>query len=875
LHRSTPELQPHSLIYSRILNTVIVLMLLTASVGWLQLRSLRAQFEDSVNRKAAAERAHVFLSVLERSVRVGQALPLDDAAQTARLSSVSQEVSAALLAMGTAPTILDEEQAASAREEAAAMQSGAVAPSSGDYHAQLSQAATSLAQWRVLEARSVHLHSETLARLTRTYESVKWAFGLMPIMILVAGFCAGMLKRGERLQAQQREEIEAELRRERSQLEKRIEARTAEMQAEVKERQRAEQLNRGRNQLLEMLAREEPQQEIFRTLVDVIAKDRSRWCCALHLAGQGEAGQGEAGQGEGRRVELHMQAHSGLPVSLVRNLQHVAVDMADAPEAAALRNRRTEILEDLANERKPWPQLLHASGIQSLWSLPIYAPDQTPLGTLTVYSLLRAKPSAAEMAMLESHAQMASMVLERYRLQEDLRRHAYHDSLTGLPNRLLGEEHLTSAIRRGRRSGQPLAVVWIDLDKFKQINDVHGHVAGDAVLKAVAARLSGRCRETDTVARMGGDEFMAVLEGVTDRAAAEQVARELLHDLAEPIPFQELMLSTGASAGISLFPDDGDTADQLQRNADLAMYEAKFGHFGVRSFSPALKSVLTERRELEIAMLRALEEGGFALQYQPQYGKDGRLSGLEALLRFHHPEMGMVSPARFIPIAEESQMIVALGEWVLREACRQSRRWQRAGLPPVRIAINISAVQFVRPDFADQVANALEESELPAALLELELTESVMVKDFEESSRQLKRLKRLGVSIALDDFGTGYSSLNQLHRLPIDRLKIDRSFVQAMLEPEGTLPIVESIIAMAHSMGAQVVGEGVESQQQMETLRMIGCDFLQGYLLSRPVVPEQAALLLAEGSCARVMAEWSDGPRLPLLQSQIGQLAGA
>lgn len=858
-------MQPHSLIYSRILNTIIVLMLLTVSVGWLQLRSLRDQYVDAVARKAAVARAQILLPELDRTVKLAESLPSGDAAAAARAMDVERNLRAGLLAMGTAPTILDEEQAASAREEAAALRVGAGDALRGDYLAQLSQAATSLAQWHALAANTSRARDERVARLVRAYESVKWAFGLMPGMILLAGFCAGMLKRGERLQAQQRENMEAELRRERNQLEKRIEARTAEMQAEVKERQRAEQLNRGRNQLLEMLAREEPQQEIFKTLVDVIAKDRSRWCCALHLVKQSE----------GRQGELQMQAHSGLPVSLIRNLQHVAGDMADAPEAAALRNRRTEILEDLSQERKPWPQLLHASGIQSLWSLPIYAPDQTPLGTLTVYSLLRAKPGAADMEMLESHAQMASMVLERYRLQEDLRRHAYHDSLTGLPNRLLGEERLTAAIRRGRRSAQPLAVLWIDLDKFKQINDVHGHVAGDAVLKAVAARLSGRCRDTDTVARMGGDEFMAVLEGVTDRAAAEQVARELLHGLAEPIPFQELMLSAGASVGISLFPEDGETAEQLQRNADMAMYEAKFGRFGVRSFSPALESVLTERRELETAMVRALKEDGFALHYQPQYGMDGLLSGFEALLRFPHPEMGMVSPARLIPIAEESQMIVALGEWVLREACRQSRRWQRAGLPPVRIAINISAMQFVQSDFAEQVAIALEESELPAALLELELTESVMVKDFEESSRQLKRLKGLGVGIALDDFGTGYSSLNQLHRLPIDRLKIDRSFVQAMLEAEGTLPIVESIIAMAHSMGAQVVGEGVETQEQMETLRMIGCDFLQGYLLSRPVEPEQAALLLAEGSCARVMAERSATAKLGVLELPIGELAGA
>ena len=515
-----------------------------------------------------------------------------------------------------------------------------------------------------------------------------------------------------------------------------------------------------------------------------------------------------------------------------------------------MRERKRQVLNDLTRERKPWPQLLQSSGIHSLWSSPIFAPDGTPLGTLTIYSLLRCVPSQADLEFLESHGQMASMVLERYRLQGELRRHAYHDSLTGLPNRLLGEENLSAAIRRGRRSAKPVAILWIDLDKFKQTNDVHGHVAGDMVLKTVAERLSKRFRESDMVARMGGDEFMAVLEGVTDRLDAEEAGRDVIRELAGPIAFQEVMLHIDASVGISMFPQDGETADLLERNADMAMYEAKFGRHGVRVFSPALDSMLSERRELERAMAHALEHGGFALHYQPQYRRDGRLAGFEALLRLPHPVLGTVSPARLIPIAEENHMIVALGCWVLREACSQSRRWHDQGYPGIPVAVNISATQFVREDFADQVAEALRETGLEPGLLELELTESVMVRDFAESAKQLDRLKRLGVRIALDDFGTGYSSLNQLHRLPIDKLKIDRSFIQSMNEPRGTLPIVESIITMAERMGMCVVAEGVETSEQMTTLHERGCDLLQGYLFSVPVAADGAMTLLEAGEDA-------------------------
>jgi diguanylate cyclase (GGDEF)-like protein len=701
-----------------------------------------------------------------------------------------------------------------------------------DYDQELSEAAQFLEHAR---AKTNAAEAEFVIQAQRTHRIRLWVErmdAVTPLLLLSTILCMTWLKREMRLQVAHRMKIEVELRQERSSLENRIEERTAELQSEVKERMRVEQLNRGRNQILEMLARDEPTEEIFRVLVEVLARHRSTWACALHLLEDGT---------------LHLKASTDVPDKLVRNLQQLSAGMASVPELEALSQSKALILGDLVADRKPWTELLRANGIQSLWSAPFFGPDKGPLGTLTIYTLLRYPPSPADLELLETHSQMAAMVLERCRLQDELRRHAYHDSLTSLPNRLLGQERLSTAIRRAKRNGESIAVLWMDLNKFKQINDVHGHAAGDSVLRQVADRLLKRLRESDTVARMGGDEFMVVLEDIPGRADAQRVAETLLDTLKLPVAFQDLQLSITASIGIALFPDHGDSADQLERNADLAMYEAKFGNYGTRTFSSVLNQALIDRRELEREMASALEHGGFELHYQPQCDQNGRVAAFEALLRFTHPTLGLVPPSRLVPIAEESQMIISLGTWVLREACRQNRQWQLEGYPPVRVAVNISSMQFAREDFADSVAKVLEETRLAPEFLELELTESVVVKDFTESTRQLQRLKRLGVSIAIDDFGTGYSSLNYLHRLPIDRLKIDRSFIQVLSAPSSTLPILEAIISMAKNMELGVVGEGVETDEQRAMLCLKGCDLLQGFLYSRPVSADRATFLLQAG----------------------------
>jgi diguanylate cyclase (GGDEF)-like protein len=626
--------------------------------------------------------------------------------------------------------------------------------------------------------------------------------------------------------------IESELRAERTALEKRVQGRTSALVAEVKERLRAELLNRGRNRMLEMVARDEPIPDTMKVLAETVSEFRTTWSCAIHSLGAGT---------------LKLMASSGLNDQMIQHLRSIAADFPGAPESVALSSRQPYLIEDLGAERKPWSELLRANGLISVWSAPFFAPDAGVLGTLTVYSRLKWKPSSADIEMLELARYMASLVLERSRMQAQLIDHAYHDSLTGLPNRRLGRDRLATALNRATRAGNPMAVLWIDLDRFKQINDQYGHPVGDAVLQQTARRLSGRLRSSDTLARMGGDEFMAVLEGTSSREEGEALASALLDILALPMQIGELVLCVTASIGISFYPEDGKTVDSLAQHADRAMYAAKFGSSGFLAFSSELDRGPAQRRELEAELSHGLETGGFSLAYQPVCLPDGALTGFEALLRFNSARLGSVPPSQFIPIAEEAQLIVPIGEWVLREACRQNRKWQEAGYSPTSIAVNLSALQFARNDFADTVAEILSESGQAGDALVLELTESIVMRDFTESARQMKRLKLLGVRIAIDDFGTGYSSLSYLHRLPIDVLKIDRSFMENLNEADSTRPIVEAVLSMAHTLGLLVVAEGVETAEQLCTLEESNCDLIQGYFFSRPVEPHIAAAFLQYG----------------------------
>jgi diguanylate cyclase (GGDEF)-like protein/PAS domain S-box-containing protein len=421
--------------------------------------------------------------------------------------------------------------------------------------------------------------------------------------------------------------------------------------------------------------------------------------------------------------------------------------------------------------------------------------------------------------------------------QAQLAHLAHHDPLTGLPNRLLFADRLGHALSRAQRDGSQLALLFIDLDRFKHINDSLGHLAGDGLLQEVARRFTAAVRREDTVARMGGDEFTLLLEDLRRPEDAAVLARKLLDALADPYTIAGRDLFVTASVGISLFPRDGATADELVRNADAAMYQAKDeGRNGYHFYRPELTATALQRVHLEADLRRALARGELTVHYQPQIDLGtGRLIGAEALVRWHHPEQGPIPPDRFIHLAEDTGLIIELGELVLRAACRQAVEWLASGVPIERIAVNVSAHQVQRSDFVATVRRALAETGLPPRHLELEVTESFIMGQAEAGIRALHALREMGLRLAVDDFGTGYSSLGYLKRLPIHMLKIDRSFVSNLDGDAEDLAIAKAIIALGRTLGLKVIAEGVEHDRQAGLLRAEGCHYGQGYLFGRPV----------------------------------------
>lgn len=427
-------------------------------------------------------------------------------------------------------------------------------------------------------------------------------------------------------------------------------------------------------------------------------------------------------------------------------------------------------------------------------------------------------------------------VTERERLHQQLLYQAHHDLLTGLPNRLLLKDRMQQAITRANRQGRQVAFICIDLDRFKQINDSFGHMVGDECLKQIADRLSRRLRAEDTVARSGGEEFMAVLGDLKSRKDLVGIAEGLLHVFRDPIEIDGLQFSAPASIGIALYPEDGIQAHDLWRSADLAMYRSKKAGGNRYTFvSDEISSEADEAKDLEAFLRTAPQRNGLELYYQPQYDDKGVLCGLEALLRLHHEKYGLVMPDRFIPIAEDSGLIQPIGNWVLREVARQAAEWASMGLPRLRIALNVSPLQFMHADFYTYVQKMLQDSGIPTEMLELELTETTVMRNVKEIARQMRELAQLGVRFSVDDFGTGYSALRHLHQLPLQALKIDSSFVERIMEPNGTYTIVQAIISLAHSLGMQVVAEGVETEEQFQCLKLLQCDIFQGYYFGYPV----------------------------------------
>ena len=426
---------------------------------------------------------------------------------------------------------------------------------------------------------------------------------------------------------------------------------------------------------------------------------------------------------------------------------------------------------------------------------------------------------------------------------------AQHDALTGLPNRALLQDRLDQALAQATRQGKRIALMFLDLDRFKTINDSLGHVTGDKLLQRAAERLRQCVRETDTVSRQGGDEFIIVLTGIDLPDEAGRVAAKILDQLDPAFEVDGQQLRTSFSIGIALFPEDGASPESLMKNADTAMYHAKeSGRNTYRFFDERMNVNTLERLQLENGLRQALDRGELQLAYQAQVElASGRIIGVEALLRWASETLGPVPPSRFIPLAEECGLIIPIGDWVLREACRQARRWQDAGLPPVPVGVNLSALQFRRSDIVAGVAAALAESGLDGRWLELELTESLLMESGPEVIVTLGKLKALGVRLSIDDFGTGYSSLAYLKRFPVDRLKIDQSFVRDLAQDPDDAVIIRAIIQLGRNLRLEVIAEGTETIEQMDFLRREGCTAAQGYLFSRPVPAEAIPALLQRG----------------------------
>ena len=456
----------------------------------------------------------------------------------------------------------------------------------------------------------------------------------------------------------------------------------------------------------------------------------------------------------------------------------------------------------------------------------------------------------------QANAHLVVATIEAHKLAEQIEAAkvqldhlVHHDVLTGLPNRILLQDRLIQAMESACRQGRQLAVMFMDLDQFKHINDSLGHAIGDKLLQSVAQRLMGCVRHSDTISRQGGDEFVVLLPYIENPESAGVCAQKMLATLALPHRIDQHELHISVSIGISIYPDDGQDAETQIKNADIAMYQAKEnGRNNYKFFEQDMNARAVQRQSVEVSLRRALERQEFVLHYQPKINlQSGAIVGVEALIRWQHPEQGLLLPAQFVSIAEDCGLILPIGRWVLREACLQARSWQQAGLPPIIVAVNISALEFRNKDFIENIRAVIEETGLEPRYLELELTESVLMQDAASTDSMLHALANFGVKLAIDDFGTGYSSLSYLKLFPINTLKIDQSFVNQMCSNLDDAAIVSAVTSMGKSLKLCVIAEGVESSEQSAFLLAQHCDEGQGYYFGCPMVAEALATLLQTG----------------------------
>jgi len=591
-------------------------------------------------------------------------------------------------------------------------------------------------------------------------------------------------------------------RRERG-LEKAVRERTEEL-----ERERLRETSRSR--ILEMMLSNEPLGAVLDHVADLVTAETPGSICAILLR---------------QRERIHVATAPGAPAGMVEALQ--------APHALPF-----EVWKGAAEFFSPaidsaWKGFfgrLTGPAPSVIRSRPIGTSGQ-PLGALVVFD--REVPSPEAARVLEDAPRLARIAIEHSRFYDHLNFQAHHDNLTGLPNRALFERRLAEAVYEAKNANRRAAVLSIDLDRFKQINDTMGHRIGDLFLANVADRLRRTIRPGDTVGRIGGDEFCIILGNIAAAAEAEAVADRLLSVARQPVIIEGRSLIASVSIGVAVYPDDGLEAEELERDADAALYCAKgLGRDRVQVFST--HNIALDRVRMGQELKRALRDRLYTVHYQPKVDADGGFAGMEALVRLNHPELGQIPPNDFIPMAEESGLIIPLGAWVLDEVCRQIIAWKDVGLGLLPVAVNVSPVQICRPDFAADVEECLRRRGVPPQFIELELTESLLIGSGEETQKQMRYLRSLGIRFSIDDFGTGYSSLSYLHRLQVDAIKLDRSFVKSIDTDDAARRLVQAMIGVAEGLGLSVIAEGVETEAQRQVLIAAGCPTMQGYLFSRP-----------------------------------------
>ncbi|TKC87660.1 EAL domain-containing protein [Trinickia terrae] len=607
---------------------------------------------------------------------------------------------------------------------------------------------------------------------------------------------------------------------------------------DITARKRAEVQRVEQNRILEMIAARQPLDEVLKSLMNLLESQFADCAWAVLLR-------------DNDGLHVRVGAAPSLPAAF-RQTVHGTVIGPDMPPYGLAIFTRQPVSASQAPADESYAAAMAAAGMlefRTCRSVPILSDSGDTLGALTIFMRESREIDAIEAQMIAMATRIAGIAIERMRAEERIRHMATHDALTGLPNRTLLGDRLSLMLRHARRYRHAVIVVFVDLDNFKLINDSLGHRAGDELLKTVATRMRSCVRHTDTVVRLGGDEFVLVLvDESLEGGEARMVVERLREAVLEPVELAGQEYQVSCSMGLARYPADGEDAETLLMNADAAMYRAKeLGRNNCQSYTSEMNAKVRDRLRRQKQLGEALANGEFRVVYQPQVDtRSDTILGVEALLRWDHPVDGPIPPMTFIPLAEETGLIVPIGEWVLRTACFQGKAWQDAGLPAVTMSVNVSARQFLHDEWVSTVARALSDSGLEARHLELELTESLIMQDLDGCIETMKKLKEMGVQLSIDDFGTGYSSLSALKHLPIVRLKIDKSFVRELPQGEDDRAIVMAVISMSRRLNLNVIAEGVETQEQVDFLRESDCHEIQGYYFSRPVAPGDIEVMLRE-----------------------------